>query len=84
LFSFKTNALYALEKMMSPNNAHIQYIGRWDKSEKGVIRSYWGGAYFNLKFRGNALSLKLDKSVDIYVILDSGKPILFKKGKRVN
>jgi hypothetical protein len=74
-----SSSAFAGEKIIQPNNKNIQYIGRWDKSEKGVIRSYWGGAYFNLKFRGNALSLKLDKSVDIYVILDSGKPILFKK-----
>lgn len=71
-------SVFAGEKIISPDHQHIQYVGRWDKSDKGCYHSYWGGAYVNIKFLGDAFSLKLDKSVDIYVKLDNGKPILFK------
>ena len=76
-----SSSAFAGEKIIQPNNKNIQYVGRWDKSDKGSYHSYWGGAYFNFKFRGNAISLKLEKTVDIYVILDKGKPILFKNVK---
>ena len=65
-------------KLISPNNKHIQYVGRWDKSDANNYHSYWGGAYLTIKFRGNEVNIKLSAPVNIYVKVDDGPMILFK------
>lgn len=67
------------EKFISPKNKNIQYVGRWDKSHTNDYHSYWGGAYFTIKFRGNQVKIKLAFPVNIYVKLDDGPMVLFTK-----
>ena len=57
-------------KFISAKNKNIQYVGRWDKSNANDYHSYWGGAYFTIKFRGNEVNIQLAAPVNIYVKLD--------------
>ena len=72
----------AAGKFISPKNKNIKYVGRWDKSDANDFHSYWGGAYITIKFRGNEVNIKLAAPVNIYVKIDEGPMVLFKKASR--
>jgi len=55
----------------SPQDANLLYGGRWDKSTPSAPHSYWGGTYVRTGFTGTSLSVKLGKSADIVVYIDS-------------
>lgn len=74
-----THPVFASDTLIKLNNKHIQYVGRWDKSDQNNFHSYWGGAYFDIKFRGNLVKINLLKPVNIYVQIDGGEKVLFKK-----
>ncbi len=77
LLSYK-NIAFSADKVIGLNDKHIHYVGRWDKSAINNFHSYWGGAYFDIKFKGNSLKINLSKPVNIYVKLDERKMVLFK------
>lgn len=77
LLSCKKTETLAKNKFIKPTNQNIEYVGRWDKSNSEIYHSYWGGAYFDVKFFGNQLELKLVVPVDIYVKLDNDKEVLY-------
>ncbi len=62
----------------SLSDTNIEYIGRWDKSDKKKYHSYWGGAYFRVSFTGKAVKLKLSGSVNIYIDMDDQGPVKYK------
>ena len=68
----------AAGKFISPKNKNIRYVGRWDKSNATDYHSYWGGAYFIIKFHGDEVNIKLAAPVNIYVKVDDGPMVLFK------
>ena len=41
----------------APTDTNIRYIGRWDRRDKNVSRSHWGGAYLYAKFTGTSVAL---------------------------
>lgn len=51
-------------------DSNISYVGRWDKSDSTVYRSYWGGAYVGTKFTGTTVKVKLASSTTFMAILD--------------
>ncbi|MBK0383631.1 hypothetical protein I5M32_11745 [Pedobacter sp. SD-b] len=71
-------SVFASEKLILPSNKRIEYVGRWDKTDPKNYHSYWGGAYFNLSFKGNAVKINLTSPVSVYVKLDDGKMVLYK------
>lgn len=64
-------------KSISLNNKRIEYVGRWDQSNPNKYHSYWGGAYFEMKFTGKEVKLQLAAPVNIYVKIDEQKEILY-------
>lgn len=57
-------------KDVSLSDPNIEYIGRWDKSDSSLYHSYWGGAYFRLRFSGTSISVKLAETSDFYAFID--------------
>ncbi|MDQ1914368.1 S-layer homology domain-containing protein [Paenibacillus sp. GD4] len=53
-------------------DAHIQYIGRWDRSTAGASSSYWPGAMLRVSFTGTNVSVKLGAAANLYAKLDNG------------
>ncbi|MDC0707231.1 AbfB domain-containing protein [Stigmatella sp. ncwal1] len=54
----------------SPSDANILYVGRWDKTNASVYRSYWPGAYFRVNFTGTTVQLRLAAATNLYVSID--------------
>ena len=42
----------------SPTDTNLCYVGRWDRRDKNVSRSHWGGAYLCAKFTGTSVIFK--------------------------
>jgi hypothetical protein len=59
-----------------PQDANLLYGGRWDKSTASAPHSYWGGTYVRTGFTGTSLSVKLGKSADIVVYIDSKAAVI--------
>jgi hypothetical protein len=51
-------------------DANITYVGRWDKSNSSVFKSYWSGAYLTTKFSGRSLKLSLNNPVAMNFIVN--------------
>jgi hypothetical protein len=81
IISFWTvnTSLFAADQYIPPTNKNIEYVGRWDKSNPEVYHSYWGGAYFKVRFIGSQVTLKLGSPVNIYVKIDDGQEVLYTK-----
>jgi hypothetical protein len=62
------------------NDANIRYIGRWDRHDPALYHSYWGGAYFRLRFTGTTLKLKLAAATSLAVGIDGGEDRIKKAG----
>lgn len=56
----------------APNDPNILYFGRWDKSNTAQYISYWGGAYFRVKFTGTTVKVKVGLTTDYYAKIDNG------------
>ncbi|ADO71607.1 AbfB domain-containing protein [Stigmatella aurantiaca] len=54
----------------SASDANILYVGRWDKTDASVYRSYWPGAYFRVNFTGTTVQLRLAGAANLYVSID--------------
>lgn len=78
IFMLLISYVFAAGKLLLPSNKNIQYVGRWDKCSTVNYHSYWGGAYFKIKFRGNELNIKLAAQANVYVKIDNRKMVLFK------
>ena len=46
-------------KLMAAENAHVQYVGRWDSSLQGQMRTGRGAVYVKANFTGPSLAVKL-------------------------
>ncbi|GAA4299054.1 SGNH/GDSL hydrolase family protein [Aestuariibaculum suncheonense] len=64
------NIAHATTGFGSLTDSNIEYVGRWDKCDKNVFRSYWGGAYLKVTFTGRTIKIKLAKAANIYVSVD--------------
>lgn len=49
---------------------NITYVGRWDKSDSTLYRSYWDGAYLSTKFTGTTVKVKLATRTTFKAIID--------------
>lgn len=78
-FCCKKTEVLAANKLIKPTDENIEFVGRWDKSNPNNYHSYWGGAYFKIKFKGNKLVINLAKSVNIYVKIDNNPEVLYAK-----
>jgi hypothetical protein len=78
-FSCKKTDVSAANKLIKLTDENIEYVGRWDKSNSENYHSYWGGAYFKIKFNGNQLVINLAQSVNIYVKIDNNSEVLYEK-----
>ena len=61
------------------NDANIEYVGRWDKSDSSIYHSYWGGAYLRLRFTGTSVAIREATPVDFWMDID-GTGYKFFKG----
>jgi lysophospholipase L1-like esterase len=53
-------------------DTNIQYFGRWDFSSTTQYVSYWGGAYFKVKFSGTTVEVKVGNTSNFYAKIDNG------------
>jgi lysophospholipase L1-like esterase len=53
-------------------DTNIQYFGRWDFSSTTQYVSYWGGAYFKVKFSGTTAKVKVGNTSNFYAKIDNG------------
>ena len=61
----------------SLGDAHIRYIGRWDRSDPAIFRSYWSTAYLRVAFTGTTLRARCDGEVEALV---DGAPVACVRG----
>jgi lysophospholipase L1-like esterase len=54
------------------NDPNIKYFGRWDFSSSTQYVSYWGGAYFKVKFSGTTVKVKVGNTSNFYAKIDNG------------
>jgi lysophospholipase L1-like esterase len=54
------------------NDPNIKYFGRWDFSNSTLYVSYWGGAYFKVKFTGTTAKVKVGNTSNFYAKIDNG------------
>lgn len=60
-----------------PSDSNILYVGRWDKTNAAVYRSYWSGAYFRVNFTGTTVQLRLAAAASFYVSIDGGTDVAY-------
>ena len=77
MFSLNPKPVQASTGDGSPSDPNITYVGRWDKSNPSEYNSYWGGAYFKVKFTGTTVQIKLGGTVDIFVNIDNSGEVLY-------
>jgi lysophospholipase L1-like esterase len=53
-------------------DTNIKYFGRWDFSSTTQYVSYWGGAYFKVKFSGTTVKVKVGNTSNFYAKIDNG------------
>jgi lysophospholipase L1-like esterase len=68
--------VHAASQSISPTDPNIKYVGRWDTSSSTVYKSYWPGAYFETRFTGTTVAIKLASAANIYTTIDGGTDIL--------
>lgn len=56
-----------------PADANISFVGRWDKSNGALYKSYWVGAYLTTKFTGRTLKLNLNGPAMTFIANIDGK-----------
>ena len=77
--AFTIPTVHAASQTIPPTNHNIKYVGRWDTSSRTVHTSYWPGAYFETKFTGTTVAIRLASSVNIYVKIDKGDDTFYPK-----
>ena len=65
--------------VLLPGNKNIQYFGRWDKTDPARFTSYWGGAYFKVRFTGSHIKIKLGHKSNYFVKIDDGPWLSYKE-----
>jgi hypothetical protein len=68
---------HAASQSVTPTDPNIKYVGRWDTSSSTVYTSYWAGAYFETRFTGTTVSLKLARAANIYTSIDGGADVYY-------
>ena len=68
---------HAASQSVTPTDPNIKYIGRWDISSATVYTSYWAGAYFETRFTGTTVSLRLAHAANIYTSIDGGTDVYY-------
>jgi len=51
-------------------DSNINYVGRWDKSNSTVYRSYWNGASLSTKFTGTTVKVNVAEKTVLTAIVD--------------
>ncbi|HJV60382.1 MAG TPA: GDSL-type esterase/lipase family protein [Albitalea sp.] len=51
-------------------DSNINYVGRWDKSNSTVYRSYWNGASLSTKFTGTTVKVNVAEQTVLTAIVD--------------
>lgn len=62
----------SIPKEFGPGDPHISYYGRWNQEDPSRYTSFWGGAYFKVKFTGRTVKIKLSHKSNYYVKIDEG------------
>ena len=83
LMTLSFNYLHAANGDGSLSDSNIQYIGRWDKSNKEIYHSYWGGAYIRVCFTGTTIKMKLAGKANIYVNIDGQGDVKYSKANGI-
>lgn len=75
LISLGVAEVSPLPQVLSPNDAHLRYSGRWDTGDVAGPRAMWSACSVSLRFSGSALNVTLGGQADnaFQVVID-GKP----------
>ena len=55
-----------------PNDANIQYYGRWDRSNASYYAMGWAGGYLDARFTGSSVGVRQRNAIDLYYSVDRG------------
>ncbi|GAA0931319.1 GDSL-type esterase/lipase family protein [Virgisporangium aurantiacum] len=55
-----------------PNDANIQYYGRWDRSNASYYAMGWAGGYLDAQFTGSSIGVRQRNAIDLYYSVDRG------------
>lgn len=58
----------------SPADPHLQFVGRWDKSNPAEYHSYWTAPYLRVGFTGRSVGIRLAEGTTLTVSLDGETP----------
>lgn len=67
----------------SLTDPHLQFIGRWDKSNPAERHSYWTAPYLRTGFTGTSVSIRLAEGTTLNVSLDGETPRTLSAGAGV-
>jgi lysophospholipase L1-like esterase len=56
----------------APNDANIQYYGRWDRSNASYYAMGWAGGYLDAQFTGSSIGVRQRNAIDLYYSVDRG------------
>ncbi len=66
------NPMYP-KTLIPANNPHIQYGGRWDRSDSSQARYSWPGVYLSAKFSGTSIGVRLNDHTNYFNVYIDGK-----------
>ncbi len=58
----------------SPADPHLQFVGRWDKSNPTEYHSYWTAPYLRAGFTGRSVGIRLAEGTMLTVSIDGETP----------
>ncbi|GLI01471.1 GDSL-type esterase/lipase family protein [Phytohabitans aurantiacus] len=61
-----------------PNDANIQYYGRWNKSNSAYYAMGWAGGYLDARFTGNSIGVRQRNAIDLHYSID-GAPTQWRR-----
>jgi lysophospholipase L1-like esterase len=80
------NSVVAAEPLAGggqPNDANIQYYGRWNRSDPSYYSMGWAGGYLESGFTGTSIGVKQRNAIDLYYSID-GKPLQWRRNVKGN
>jgi lysophospholipase L1-like esterase len=57
-----------------PDDANIQYYGRWSTSDPAYPAMGWAGGYLEARFTGGAIGVRQRNAIDLYYSIDQAPP----------
>ena len=70
------------KSFIPPSHPHIQYLGRWDKSDSLHYRYSWPGVRIQARFTGTSIGIRLADSINYFNVILDGAVLPVFHGKK--